>query len=93
MKTETVEIKSKGQVLGTLEYEYPENLDEAIEADGEDVIFKLYAMKRKSNAMDAKRHEITGGGLPSQIVKALKSADPEVLKAIAAELGMELPGM
>jgi len=91
MKTETVEVKSKGQVLGSYEYEFPENLEEALDIEDDEKIYKLYAMKRKTNFLDAKRREITGGGLPTQIVKALKAANPEVLAAIAAELGIELP--
>ena len=40
--------------------------------------------------MDNKRRELTGGGLPKQITAALKSADPDVIAAIAAQLGVEL---
>ena len=40
MKAEAVEIKSKGQVLGTLEYEYPETLSEAVQEDGEESVYK-----------------------------------------------------
>lgn len=90
MQTESVEIKSKGQVVGTVDYDYPETLDEAIEVDGEDKIYKLYAQQRKIRFIDSERRRLTGGGLPSQVTKALKNADPETLAAIAEKLGVEL---
>jgi len=90
MAVEKVEIKAKGQSLGEFEYEAPDTLEEAIEYDGEDKVYKLYCMQRKIRWADAKRRELTGGGLPKAVVDALKSADPDVLKRIAAELGVEL---
>jgi len=90
MGIEQVEIKSKGQSLGKFDYEYPDNLDEALDQDGEEKIYKLYAMQRKIRWADAKRRELTGGGLPKAVVDALKSADPAILKRIAEELGVEL---
>lgn len=90
MLTEKIEIKSKGEVLGEFDYEYPDGLEEALEVDGEEKVYKLYIQKRKINFMDAKRRELTGGGLPKQITAALKSADPEVIARIAEQLGVEL---
>ena len=90
MDTVSVEVKSKGQVLGTFDYEAPVDLSEAIDVDGEDKIFKLYAQQRKIAFLNAKRRELTGGGLPKALVQALKDADPEVLKKIAAEMGLDL---
>jgi len=40
--------------------------------------------------MDGKRRELTGGGLPKSVTDALKAADPEQLRAIAAQLGVDL---
>jgi hypothetical protein len=90
MQTETVEIKSKGQVVGTPEYEYPETLDEGLEMDGEEKVFKLYAQQRKIRWAEAERRRLTGAGLPSAVTKAIKNADPETLKRIADELGIDL---
>ena len=90
MNTEQVQIKSKGEIIGEFDYEFPASLEEALEVDGEDKIYKLYVQKRKINFMDAKRRELTGGGLPKQITAALKSADPEVIAKIAEQLGVEL---
>jgi len=90
MAVEKVEIKSKGQSLGEFDYEYPETLEDGIDLDGEEKVFKLYASQRKIRWVDSKRRELTGGGLPKAVVDALKSADPEVLKTIAESLGVEL---
>jgi len=90
MQTETVEIKSKGSVLDTFEYDAPESLEEAIDVDTEEKVLKFYLMKRKSNFMDGKRRELTGGGLPKVITDALKSLDPDQLKRIAEQLGVDV---
>lgn len=90
-KIESIEVKSKGEVVGTLEYEYPENLKEGIKMDGEEKVFALYSAQRKIKARDAERTKLTGGGgLPKAITKALKSADPNVVAEIAKALGVEL---
>jgi hypothetical protein len=89
--TETIEIKSKGELVGSLEYVAPENLDEGIEMDGPDKVFSLYYAQRKIKARDAERNKLTGGGgLPKAITAALKSADPDTVAEIAAALGVEL---
>lgn len=90
METVNVEVKSKGQVLGTFDYEAPVDLSEAVDVDGEDKIYKLYAQQRKIAFLNAKRRELTGGGLPKALIKALKDADPDVLKKIAEEMGLDL---
>ena len=90
-KTESILIKSKGQDVGTLEYVYPENLEEAIEMDGDEKVFQLYSAMRKIKERDAERNKLTGGGgLPKAITAALKSANPDVVAQIAAALGIEL---
>ena len=88
--TVSLEIKSKGEVVGMLEYDAPENLSEGMDMDGEEKVFKLYAQQRKITAMNNKRRELTGGGVPKALLSALKDADPEVLQKIAAEMGLEL---
>ena len=90
MKSEQVEIKSKGESLGTFEYAYPETLDEGISVDTADSVFKLYAMQRKIRFMDAKRRELTGGGLPKALTEKLRSLDKGKLAQIAELLGIEL---
>lgn len=90
MKTELVEIKSKSQIVGELEYSFPETLEESIQVDGADKVYKLYILQRKVRAIDAQRRVLTGGGLPKQIVAALKNADPAVLAKIMAELNVDL---
>ena len=90
MAIEKVEISSKGQVLGEFDYDYPETLEAALSTDGEEKIYKLYTAQRKIRWVDAKRRELTGGGVPKAVTDALKNADPAVLKAIAEKLGIEL---
>jgi hypothetical protein len=90
MQTETIEIKSKGQTVGEFDYSYPETLSEALDLDGEEKVYKLYAMQRKIRAVDTQRRVLTGGGLPKSVVAALKNADPAVLARIAEELGVDL---
>ena len=90
MAIEKIEVSSKGQSLGTFDYEYPATLEEAIDVDKEEKVYKLYAAQRKIRWVDAKRRELTGGGVPKAVTDALKSADPDVLKKIAQELGIEL---
>jgi len=90
MLSEKVAIKSKGETLAEFDYDYPANLEEGFDVDGEEKCYKLYIQKRKINFMDNKRRELTGGGLPKAITAALKSADPNVIAAIATQLGVEL---
>lgn len=90
MLSESVEIKSKNQVVGSLEYEYPESFEEALEVDGEDKVFKLYMTQRKIRAIDAQRRALTGGGLPKALIAALKATDPAVLAKLAGDLGIDL---
>jgi len=90
MKSEKVEIKSKGQALGEFDYNYPESLEEGLSTDGEESVFKLYAMQRKIRFMDAKRRELTGGGLPKALTDKLKGLDKAKLAQIAELLDIEL---
>uniref|UniRef100_A0A6M3IGU3 Uncharacterized protein n=1 Tax=viral metagenome TaxID=1070528 RepID=A0A6M3IGU3_9ZZZZ len=92
MLTESIEVKSKGQIIegSPFVYEYPADLEEAVTVDGDEKVYKLFIQQRKIRFMDSKRREITGGGLPKQIVEALKAADPAKLAAIAEALGVDL---
>uniref|UniRef100_A0A6M3KA89 Uncharacterized protein n=1 Tax=viral metagenome TaxID=1070528 RepID=A0A6M3KA89_9ZZZZ len=90
MYTEKVEIKSKGEVIGEFDYEYPESLEEGLQVDGEENVYKLYRQQRKIRFMDNKRREATGGGLPKTLVAALKTLPPEKLAALAEQLGLDL---
>jgi hypothetical protein len=90
MKKETIEIKSKGEVVGAQDYSYPETLKEAIQVDGEDTVFKLYAQQRRIRFADQQRRALTGGGgLPKGLRDALKNADPAKLKEIEKLLGVQ----
>jgi len=86
MQTEQVEIKSKGSVVWSGDYAYPESLDEALEVDGEEKIFKLYLQQRKIRWTDAKRREVTGGGIPRELINMLKTASPEQVEKLMAML-------
>jgi hypothetical protein len=89
--TETLEVKSKGQVVGAFEYTAPENMKEAIEMDGKDRIFALYLTRRKADAMTKERTRLTGGGgVSREISKALKGLKPDKLAEVAKLLGVEL---
>lgn len=92
MKNDMIDIKSKGVVVsdGQVLYEYPETMEEAIIVDGEEAVLKVYLQKRKTNFMDTKRKELTGGGIPSEIKELLKSADPVKLAKALEKLKLEL---
>jgi len=90
MKTEALEVKSKGESLGSFDYPAPETLEEGLETDGEETVYKLYSMQRKIRWMDAKRRELTGGGLPKTLTEKLKTLDKDKLAQVAALLGIEL---
>lgn len=90
MNSEKITIKSKDKIVGEFDYDYPENLEEGLQVDGEDKVYKLYAMQRKIRAVDTQRRMLTGGGLPKAVVDALKSADPAILAKIASDLGVDL---
>jgi len=89
MHKEDVEIKSKGELLATVPYEYPENLGEAIEVDGEENVFKLYLQKRKSDFQNDERRQRTQTGVPKWMLAALRKMSREELEAKAKELGIE----
>jgi len=90
MNSEKITIKSKDKIVGEFTYDYPENLEEGLALDGEEKVYKLYALQRKIRAVDTQRRMLTGGGLPKAVVEALKSADPAILAKIAADLGVDL---
>ena len=90
MKSENVKIKSKDEELGEFAYEYPETLEEALEKDGVESVFKLFCMQRKIRWMDAKRRELTGGGLPKSLTAKLKTLPKDKLEKLLAALEMEL---
>ena len=91
MKTEeNVEIKAKGVVVATKDYTFPESLEEGLTVDGEDKVYKLYAQQRKIRWADAERKIATGGGIPKDIMQALKSLDVNVLRDALKKVGIEL---
>ena len=96
MITEQVVIKSKKQDLegSPFDYEAPSNLEEALEKDGEEKVYKLYAQIRKIRWMDSKRKELNGGGIPSQIKKLIedKNLSEEDIMQLGTLLGLDLTG-
>ena len=92
MESKPVEIKSKGQLLETADYTYPESLEEALEVDGEEKVFKLYMQQRIIRFRDARRNALTGGGIPKEYMDAIKAAGPEKIKELLASLGVEIDG-
>jgi len=92
MFTEQVEVKAKGQVLegSPFAYSYPESLEEALTQDGEEKVYKLYVQQRKIRWMDSKRRELTGGGIPKELLIALRSAPKEYLAKLLADMDIDL---
>ena len=90
MNTTVLEVKSKGQVVASLEYSAPDSLAEGVEADGEEKVFEMYLANRKAKAMNESRMEATGtGGIGMRaLMKALKEAPPEVLERLKEDLGL-----
>lgn len=93
MKTSTLEVKSQGTIVASLEYEYPENLDEAIAVDGEEKVLSLFLTARKTAEMNKARAEATGtGGVGVRaLVKALKDR-PDLMERLKAELNLDAAG-
>lgn len=87
---QNVEIKSKGQLLGAFEYVEPDSLAEGVQMDGEEKVFSLYKQKRKTNWMDAKRKELTGGGLPKKIIDALRNMPKDKLDRLLGDLDLDI---
>jgi hypothetical protein len=89
MKKEKVQIKCRSKLLGiekeiVRDYEFPENIQEAIKIDGDGEVFKTYAVKRKSDFMDDHRRKEV-----ENMEKKAKAAmnDPEIAAKIRAILG------
>ena len=80
MKTIKVSVKAKvGKLEKTAEFDYqePETLEEAIESDGKDELFKTYLIKRKTNFQDKNRK-----GMVDKMTKAIQKK--------LEELGIEI---
>lgn len=91
METCTLIVKSQGDEVARIEYEAPENLAEALEVDGEQIIFALYSKARKTNAMNAARAEATGtGGTGIRALMAALKERPDVLERLRKELDADL---
>ena len=61
MKTIKVSVKAKvGKLEKTKEFDYdePETLEEAIEEDSKETLFKTYLIKRKTNFQDKQRKDL-----------------------------------
>ena len=92
MFTEQVEVKAKKLVIegSPFPYSYPESLEEALTQDGEEKVYKLYVQQRKIRWMDSKRRELTGGGIPKELLIALRSAPKEYLAKLLADMDIDL---
>ena len=80
MKTIKVSVKAKvGKLEKTASFDYdePETLEEAIEADGKNDLFKTYLIKRKTNFQDKQRRDMV-----DKMTKAIQKK--------LEELGIEL---
>lgn len=94
MKTEDVSVKSKKvEIEGSpFPYEAPETMEEALAVDGEEKILSLYLQQRKIRFMDAKRKEVTGGGIPKTLLNMIKAKNlsEEKLLQLADALDLDL---
>ena len=90
MEQVTLEVKSQGNVVATLEYECPTTLQEGVSVDGEKLVLDYYLATRKAKAMNVARAEATGtGGIGVRaLIKALKDADPSILEGLKVQLGL-----
>lgn len=98
MKSETAKITTgKGEDKKVFEelYTFPETMEEAVQVDGTEKVFKLYLQQRKIRWADGVRAEKTTGtsaetkGLTAKI-RELAKTNPEALKQVAELLGIDL---
>lgn len=89
-QTVVKDVKSKGQVVGQVEVELFDNLDEAEESLGEEECVRLINKIRTIEIMDdARRKAIGGSGTGVRaLMKALKER-PEVIEELMERLGLK----
>ena len=79
------DVKSKGTVVGTIEYDEPANVAEATKMFGEPVVMELIKYALAVKEANKARSKLTGGGLPKDVQKALR-ADPKLLEQVMKEI-------
>ncbi|MCD6262314.1 MAG: hypothetical protein J7J52_04760 [Deltaproteobacteria bacterium] len=82
MRKETVDVKSKGSVLGTIEVSVYESLDEAANAIGEDKALAHINRQVRADAMNAFRAAHTREKSPVARLMAAAKADPSIKEKI-----------
>lgn len=93
MQTETIEVKSKGEVVDTIEVNQFDSMDEALQELGdENKVLDLINRQYKSDLTNAARSAKTRSASPLTVLKRKADSDPETkakLNSILAELGIE----
>lgn len=84
------DVKTEGKVIGQVEVEVYENLDEAEEGLGEEKCIAYINRQHAINLMDETRRTLTGSTSTGarDLLKALKS-DPEVFAQLKAKYGIK----
>jgi hypothetical protein len=79
------DVKSKGEIIGQVEYNEPQTSAEAVEMFGEEGSLDLLKYALMVKRMNAFRTSATSSGIPKDVQKQLRS-NPELLKKVLEEL-------
>lgn len=82
MRKEAVDVNSKGKLLGTIEVDVYESLDEAANAIGEDTALAYINRQVRANATNAYRTAQTRERSPVARLMAAAKADPSIKEKI-----------
>ena len=83
-----IRVKGKpDEDLGEHLYEYPDSLEEAIETDGEEEVYRLYAYARKNKWREDKKRELKPPKVPAWLLKHME--DPIKRAAILKSMGID----
>ncbi len=88
METKTAEVRSKGEVLGNVEFAKYDSTAEAAGTLGEDNILNLINAQVETNARNEfRRLKTTGSGVSAKALKSLLSeVAPKQMEALAAAI-------
>ncbi len=90
-RVETIEAKSKGQVVGTGEVTVYETVDEAVEAEGAQKVLDYFNRQNKINELNRIRAIATTGSSVPKVLRDRVMALSEDKRAVVAEaLGIDL---
>ena len=90
-RSETIEAKSKGQIVGTGEITVYETIEEAVEAEGAQKVLDLFNRQNKINELNRLRAAATAGTTIPKVLRDRVMALSEDKRAIVAEaLGISL---